>query len=61
MSKWTWPMCDECWRKRFPWDPVRLKMVGMPPERCGWCGGEAKGGIFIRANPADVPFRDDDP
>jgi hypothetical protein len=54
---WTQPMCRECWDKhallKFDW-------AGMPeegpPETCAWCGLDTRSGIYVRQDPAGVPF-----
>ena len=51
---WTHPICSACWHKTHGnREPVRVKEP--TPEHCGWCGGFTLSGIYVRADPRDVP------
>lgn len=55
---WTQPICETCWKRPpihdVPPEPVRLLNPG--EERCAFCGDGTTSGIYVRADPASVPF-----
>lgn len=65
---WDCPCCEACWLVREGvWDeqgdydvliglrlPVRL--VDAVLEQCAWCGKPTFIGVFVRADPATVPY-----
>ena len=70
MPNWTQPCCEACWINREgEWEalpdgqgeiltalrkPVMVKDTEV--ERCAFCGGPTFIGIYVRANPDDVPY-----
>lgn len=55
MSAWNHPCCDACWKGREPRRvPVRLSAPNV--ERCSFCGEPTMSGIYVREDPATVPF-----
>lgn len=58
---WTQPICDTCWHlepTRAHEQPHRVT----PPqvERCCLCGRDTLSGIYVRYNPAAVPYPTED-
>lgn len=69
---WTQPQCERCWiDANGEWDMAndasetwqRLVGVRMPTkateppiERCSFCGAPTIVGIYVRADPASVPY-----
>lgn len=52
---WTHPICEPCWRNlEGEREPVRMKDAGF--ETCARCGRTTKSGIYVRADPATMPF-----
>lgn len=52
-SKWTHPMCDQCWGERQPGRvPHRLVEDVREDEVCCFCGKETRSGIYVREDPA---------
>jgi len=57
---WTQPVCGPCWIVRSGGQvPTRLKIAEL--ERCCRCGNETRSGIYIRVDPASVPYPRTDP
>lgn len=69
MSNWTQPCCEACWINReAKWEELpdgREKLVairrpvmvkGGMVERCAFCGNPTFLGIYVRENPAEVPY-----
>lgn len=54
-QSWTQPICDPCWEKKKG-NRVPIRTVSPPEERCAYCGAGTRSGIYVRANPSDVPF-----
>lgn len=52
---WTQPVCDDCYDWQRPETPPH-RLVEREPERCAWCGKLTLSGIFVRADPASVPY-----
>lgn len=51
---WDQPMCDRCWIERDPSrTPVRLRVPDY--EQCAWCGQGTRSGIYVRADPRELP------
>ncbi len=55
MSKWTHPMCTVCWRAQQG-DQVPYRVTNPDLKQCCWCGRETEQGIYMRADPDDLPF-----
>jgi hypothetical protein len=62
---WNQPRCESCWFEvEGDWDGDHLLAVRRPVrrpgptviEQCAWCGRPTFIGIFVRADPASVPF-----
>lgn len=55
MSRWTHPICDECWNAQNPGQRVvRVTDPVMGGAGCCWCG-EPTEGIFTRSDPETTP------
>lgn len=55
MSRWTHPICEQCYTDRDPErEPVRIKQQYREEETCYFCGKKNKDGIYYRADPDDV-------
>jgi len=52
---WTQPLCEDCWDERYL-SRVSVRDVDGPAETCCLCGHATTSGIFIRIDPASVPF-----
>jgi hypothetical protein len=55
MSNWTQPQCAACWIERHP-DRQPVRVVEAKAERCAFCGRITRAGIYVRVNPASVPY-----
>lgn len=54
---WNQPCCDDCWvRMNEDRLPFRLTLAERKDEDCAWCGMSTTSGIYVRADPATVPF-----
>lgn len=66
---WDQPCCESCWFElEGQWDGDRLVSVRRPVHsplrrlglgevvRCAWCGAPTFAGIYVRADPATLPF-----
>lgn len=66
---WTQPICERDWvAQRATWEqlpdgseklvsvPVPVRVIDANVERCSWCGEATIMGVFVRADPASVPF-----
>ena len=65
---WTQPKCERCWiEANSTWEscdghdllievrmPVRISVVEV--EQCAFCGAATISGIYVRHDPADVPY-----
>lgn len=50
---WTQPICEDCWRERYPGrEPVRL--VDAEAEACCYCGRVGMIDIYVRVDPATL-------
>jgi hypothetical protein len=56
---WTQAVCDDCWDERNP-DRLSPRRGSGYHETCCWCGGNTRSGIYVREDPATVPFPADD-
>ena len=67
MTNWNQPQCESCWIDDNTEEveengsfmlkirqPVRMQDATV--EVCSWCGELTIFGIYVRANPSDVPF-----
>lgn len=52
---WTQAICWTCWTERHP-DREAIRVVNGDPETCSYCGNETTSGIYVRDDPAGVPF-----
>lgn len=48
-------MCEDDWVSRNP-RRVPVRMVDPDEEVCAWCGKTTYSGIYVRADPATVPY-----
>lgn len=56
MSRWNHPMCVACWNERHPdRDPVCAGGLAERSLTCCFCQEPTIAGIFVRADPVDVP------
>lgn len=55
MSGWTHAMCDECWWEQHGFEEPCV-LIKRHAELCGWCGKLTRSGIYVRADPKDVPL-----
>jgi hypothetical protein len=56
MSDWTQAVCTSCWNERNP-DKAHIDVFGLTgAEMCCWCGNDTTSGIYVRVDPATVPF-----
>lgn len=54
---WTQAICEACWNERNPDRPATaIKPEFADEERCCWCGKATRSGIYVRADPAKVPY-----
>ena len=64
---WTQPCCERCWIERHAvWDEaemdlligLRLPVQVIEPDlvQCAFCGSPTFIGVFVRADPASVPY-----
>ena len=54
---WTQPICDTCWWNRNPERvPIRIADGKTHRERCAFCGEQTMSGIYVRHDPATVPY-----
>lgn len=55
MSDWDQSVCDRCWDL---FNPGRSAVHFLNPkeEICAICGEKHRSGIYIRADPAKVPY-----
>jgi len=52
---WSQPCCDDCWTRRDG-ERTPFRMNFPVKEICAWCGMFTESGIYVRHDPADVPF-----
>jgi len=52
---WTQPVCRDCWEQEHP-GRVPHRVIDADQEFCCLCGAVTSQGIYIRRNPADVPY-----
>lgn len=54
---WTQAICDGCWQKRYPArEPSRIVEPFREAEVCSYCGHDTTSGIYVREDPATVPY-----
>ena len=56
---WTSPICEDRWWQDYGTDgrqPFRMNEEVRTVERCVFCGQETRSGIYVRVDPATVPF-----
>jgi hypothetical protein len=65
MSNWDQPQCEQCWIERNSSVDGTTMSVRRPHvlletqiEICAWCGKTTIMGVYVRADPASVPFPD---
>ncbi len=57
MADWNQPTCSRCWYEREPDRyPVSIAEGHRTVEQCAFCGCETKSGIYVRQDPATVPY-----
>jgi hypothetical protein len=51
-------MCIVCWKSNRPDRPLdpKTRYTGGPVENCAWCGHVTVAGIYVRADPRELPF-----
>ncbi len=53
MSRWRHSICDLCWHVYAPdREPIRLTEPEL--ERCCFCGGDTRSGIYVREDPVKL-------
>jgi hypothetical protein len=60
MSRWNQPICEDDWIGRYEGNPVRIRPEFATEERCSYCGETTTSGIYVRDDPATVPFPPED-
>jgi hypothetical protein len=59
---WTQALCENCWLRDNPGrEPVAIKPEFAELERCCKCGADTFSGIYVRVDPATVPYPRKDP
>lgn len=58
---WTQPLCDACFEQRYSGDVARIRADMRDVERCCYCGGPSVSGIYLRLDPATVPYPREEP
>jgi hypothetical protein len=54
---WRQAICERCWLRRHPRRaPVVVPSSPVVLEICSYCGDDTIVGIYVRDNPARVPF-----
>lgn len=53
---WTQPVCIPCWNRDHPDRQTGGHGDINDPEHCCLCGGETRAGLYVRLDPATVPF-----
>jgi hypothetical protein len=59
---WTQAQCERCWVERNTAangsvrQPTRMAGEHVTLERCAWCGLATFAGIYVRADPATLPY-----
>jgi hypothetical protein len=55
---WTQAICADCWDEKYPDRKVRPHQRANVAEleRCAYCGNATHLGIYVRDDPAKVPF-----
>jgi hypothetical protein len=67
---WTSAICESCWLSREPYTvhldsdsgdiqirtPVRIRSDIISLQVCGYCGGPTIWGVFVRVDPATIPY-----
>lgn len=57
VGNWNQPCCNTCWTARWPdREPTRFNEEYRIVETCAFCGDPNDSGIYVRANPNEVPF-----
>lgn len=52
---WTNPICDACWDRHYS-ERVPHRIIAAVREMCAWCGMPNSSGIYVRADPKDLPY-----
>lgn len=55
MSKWTQPICRQCYNEIHP-GRIPVAMVDAEEEKCCVCGKPTIAGIYYRVDPTTVAF-----
>jgi hypothetical protein len=50
---WTQPICGDCWDRRNPGRKAH-RLIEPDVERCAFCGGLTRSGLYVRADPTTV-------
>lgn len=53
---WTQPVCIPCWNRDHPDRQTQGRGDIGDLEHCCLCGGETRSGLYVRLDPATVPF-----
>lgn len=53
---WNQPICRGDWDLLEPGGREPVKIVDPYPETCAWCGERTWSGIYVRRDPATVPY-----
>lgn len=59
MSNWTQPLCIPCWNRENPDRQTAGHGDVGDLEHCCQCGDATRSGIYVRRDPATVPFPTD--
>lgn len=60
-KNWNQPICDDCWDAENPGrKPFRLVEKYRIAENCAWCNVTTTSGIYVRVDPDEVPFPQED-
>ena len=62
-SEWNHPICSFCWPAFIIGQSGKLKtpctLIDPESERCHFCGGDTRSGIYVRADPVEPPYSPD--
>jgi len=56
VSNWTQPVCIRCWNRDYPDRQTEGSGDIGAPEHCCECGSDTRSGLYVRRDPATVPF-----
>jgi hypothetical protein len=56
VTNWNQPMCERCWVDRHGTGRQPVRLHATRDEICAWCGYPTWAGIYVRQNPAEIPY-----